>query len=270
MNGSSPGLRRAALATILPAALLLAPWTAEAGLTRVQLRSVGVFPPAEAALPSALTFRDTRGNTVRVSTALSGTPAVLLFTDFACKSLCGPILTMTSAALARTGLKPGRDFRLVVIGLRANATIAGARAFVRPQLSPAILGATRILVGTTATIATATGALGYRYLYDAGHDQFAHPTAAFVLNGSGKLLAVLSAPGLRAMDVRLALLRAGTGAAETFADRLRLLCYCYDPATGVYTAAIGRLVDAAAAASLLALGGWIWLLRRKEHAKPRP
>jgi protein SCO1/2 len=235
-----------------------------ASLTPAQLRNVGVFPAANAAIPASLLFHDTDGKAARAGNALGGTPDVLLFTDFSCKTLCEPILTMTSAALVQSGLKPGRDFHLLVIGLRANAEPAKARAFVRPQLDSRIAAATRILIADAPTLAAATHALGYRYLYDAEHDQFAHPTAAFVLEKSGKLAAVLSAPGLRATDVRLALLGAGTGAAETFADRLRLLCYCYDPATGIYTASIGRLVDAAAVFTLLALAGGIWLLRRKE------
>ncbi|MGH6889317.1 MAG: SCO family protein [Rhizomicrobium sp.] len=265
MDTERPARRRAVFpSAMLFAAMLLFCFPAQAGLTQAQLRSVGVFPPANAAVPPALLFHDTNGKAVRLGAAFGGAPAVLLFSDFACKTLCGPILTMTSVALAQSGLKPGRDFRLLVISLRANATVAEARAFVRPQLAAKIAGATRVLIGSAPMVAAATQALGYHYLYDPEHDQFAHPTAAFVLGGSGKLAAVLSAPGMRAMDVRLALLSAGTGAAATFADRLRLLCYCYDPATGIYSAAIGRLVDAVAATTLLALAGGIWLLRRKE------
>lgn len=259
--------RMAATALLLAEILLAPPW-AYAGLTRAQLRAVGVFPTTNAALPQNLLFHDASGDTVRFGAALGSAPAIVLFSDFACKSLCGPVLTMASGALAQSGLKPGRDFRLFVIGLRADAPADEARAFVRPQLAAKIAGATRVLIGSANVIAEATHALGFHYLYDAEHNQFAHPTAAFVLGRSGKLAAVLSAPGIRAMDVRLALLSAGAGASKTFTDRLRLLCYCYDPVTGIYTAAIGRMVDAAAAITLLALAGGIWLLGRKQSGRP--
>lgn len=256
-------LRRAAAALLVLSVCAVTPMPAQAWLSRAQLRKVGVFPPAGATLPLSLVFHDIAGRIVNIRDALGGTPAVLLFSDFACKSLCGPILTMTSAALLQSGLKAGRDFHLVVIGLRADGKPAQARAFVRPQLAKTVAGATRILIADSSSLAAATRALGYNYLYDSQHDQFAHPTAAFVLAPSGQLAAMLSAPGVRGTDLRLALLTAGAGKAETIADRLRLLCYCYDPATGVYTAAIGRMVDAAACATVLALGGAIWLLRRK-------
>lgn len=257
--------RHIVLAISVMAAILFAPLSTQAGLTRTELRSVGVSPPRSATLPPWLSFRDTNGGAVRLASALDNRPGVLLFSDFACKSLCGPALTMTAAALAQSGLEPGRDFHLLIISLRPSASNAQARDFVRPQLSPALLRATRILIGTPATLGTATRALGYHYLFDPAHDQFAHPAAAFVLGRSAGLSAVLSAPGMRSIDMRLALLAAGTGGMETLADRLRLLCYCYDPVTGIYSVAIGRLVDAAAAITLLALAGAVFLLRRKER-----
>ncbi|MGH6876203.1 MAG: SCO family protein [Rhizomicrobium sp.] len=248
---------------------LLSVAPAQAGLTESQLRTVGVFPPRGAILPAALAFRDANGNAVTIAQALGGTPAIVLFTDFACKTLCGPILTMTSAALVQTGLAPGGDFHLLVIGMRANATASQARAFVAPQLAPRLAGATRILLGDARAIAAATHALGYRYAYDAQNDQFAHPTAAFVIARSGKLNAVLSALGLSGTDLRLALVSAGAGGGATIVDRLRLLCYCYDPQTGIYSASIGRLIDAAAFVTVLMLGGGLYLLRRRERtARP--
>ncbi|HEX4080302.1 MAG TPA: hypothetical protein VHX61_15690 [Rhizomicrobium sp.] len=242
---------------------------ANAGLTRAQLNSVGVFPPHGATLPPALLFDDLGGKPLSVSQALGSTPAVVLFTDFACKTLCGPILTMTSAALVQTGLIPGQSFHLLVIGMRPKSAAARARAFVDPQLNPTLAGATRILLGNAPAVAAATRALGYRYVYDAQNDQFAHPTAAFVLTRAGKLTAVLSALGLRGPDLRLALVSAGEGQVGTIADRLRLLCYCYDPETGIYSASIGRIIDAACLVTVLMLGGWFLLLRRRERSARR-
>lgn len=260
--------RRVAVLPSLALALILVSTSAWAGLTRAQLDRVGVFPPPDAALPPTLIFDDLRGAKQTAARALAGVPAVVLFSDFACKTLCGPILSMTSAALAHSGMIPGRDYHLLIISLRANPNIGKARALVGAQLASTIARAARILIPDKPTLVSATQALGYHYLYDSEHDQFAHPTVAFVLGGSGKLSAVLSAPGLRGTDIRLALLNAGAGITKTFVDRLRLLCYCYDPETGIYTVAIGRLVDAAAALTLAALAGAIWLLRRKEVKRP--
>lgn len=254
---------------VLTVLLLAISGPAAAGLTRAQLSMVGVFPPHHASLPLDLSFHDLDGKWVSLHEAIGQTPFVLLFVDFTCHTLCGPVLEMTSAALLQTHLEPAKSFHLIVIGMDPTDTAAEARAFVLPQLDPKISHVTRVLLGNTKTVAAATASLGFRYVYDREHDQFAHPTAAFVLTKTGGLNAVLSALGLRGIDLRLALVSASEGAVGTIADRLRLLCYCYDPETGIYSASIGWLVNGAASLTALTLGGGILLLRRLEKAKRR-
>lgn len=252
---------------LLVIAFLLSAPPAFAGLTTAEIHRVGVFPPKHAALPLALTFRDENGKNHALTQLFAGAPALVIFADYTCKTLCGPILEMTSAALAHSGLKPGRDFHLVVIGMDPKDNAMQARAFTAPQIDPKVKDATYVLLGNKKTVAIATQALGYRYAYDKQYDQFAHPTAAFVMTPEGKLSEVLSALGLRGQDVRLALVSAGQGAIGTIADRIRLLCYCYDPATGIYSASISRMIDGAAAATVasLLLGFVLFKWRERQH-----
>ena len=44
-------------------------------------------------------------------------PTVLLFADYSCRHICGPGITLTAGALHDAGLTPGRDYRMIVIGL---------------------------------------------------------------------------------------------------------------------------------------------------------
>jgi protein SCO1/2 len=57
-----------------------------------------------------------------------------------------------------------------------------------------------------------------------------------------------------ARDVRLALVEASQGRIGTIVDRLLLLCYHFDPATGRYSASAIRFVRIVSAATLLLLG----------------
>ena len=51
-----------------------------------------------------------------------------VFADYTCRTLCGPIVEFAAAGLAKTGLRPGVDYRLLVIGLDPRDGIdAGAR-----------------------------------------------------------------------------------------------------------------------------------------------
>ena len=82
--------------------------------------SLLAFPPRRSAasgtLPLALSFEDDKGRSTddwRIPSV--GVPAVVIFADFTCRTLCGPIVEFTAAGLAKTGLRsrprlsPGRD-----------------------------------------------------------------------------------------------------------------------------------------------------------------
>jgi len=49
-----------------------------------------------------------------------------------------------------------------------------------------------------------------------------------------------------------------------------LLCYRYDPMTGKYGFAIMRSLQAGGIATVLALGGYIWIKLRRERREARP
>ena len=51
-----------------------------------------------------------------------------------------------------------------------------------------------------------------------------------------------------------------TARSARFADRIRLLCYGYDPVRGIYTERITTLLEIAAGATLLAMAGGIFAM----------
>src|SRR6185503_19285554 len=114
---------------------------------------------------------------------------VLVFADYRCRYLCGPALTLTADALARSGLRAGRDYRLVALSIDPRDRVADAAAFGRARLAafPQVAAASALLVAAPADVARAAGSLGYRYRYDAATGQFAHMATAFVLAPDGRL-----------------------------------------------------------------------------------
>jgi len=248
----------------LIAALLLFGGPAMANVSRAVLDSVYVDPPHGATLPLGLNFRDDHNRPLSLASALDRHPTVLIFADYTCHTLCGPILDFATTALQKSGLHPGSDYRLVVIGLDPKDGLATARAMRASHLDDGgpIAHSAVFLTGTSQSIAAATSALGYHFVYDPQADQFAHPAAVFVLTSQGKVTRVLSGLGLTGQDMRLALVEAGQGQIGTLADRFRLLCYCYDPVLGIYTARINLLLDASCAATVLLMGIGILVMHR--------
>lgn len=96
--------------------------------------------------------------------------------------------------------------------------------------------------------------------YDAVHDQYAHPAAVYIVDSAGRVRRVLSALGVDGSDLRLAIVDAGNGAVGNVADRIRLLCYGYDPVKGLYTERITTLLAYAAATTLIAIAGGIFFM----------
>ncbi len=208
---------------------LLCASPARAGLTEVDIKAVEFAPPTNARVPLNLRYRDVEGAEITLADAMARRPALLLPVDYACRQTCGPALSIVSSALAQTGISPGDDYRLVLVGLDPQSTASEARAFTQARIDdPKLLASTSILTGSPDAIYALTGAIGYRYRRDDANQAFAHPTALVVLTADGKVSHALSSLALNATDLRLALTEASDGRIGGILGRLSLICYGFD------------------------------------------
>lgn len=235
---------------------------ARANFSRATLDAIAASPQPNAQLPRDAKFTDERGKPRTLGAAIGGTPAVIVFADYTCRTLCGPILAFAAGALDKTGLAPGRDYHLVVVGIDPKDAPAVAASFAASRIGRGtpLAAATTLLTGHDDAIGAVTKAAGYRFSYDAAHDQYAHPAAAYVVTAQGRVSRVLTSLGLNGPDLRLALVEAGKGRIGGIADEIHLLCYGFDPARGIYTASITRILNIAGAATATLLAGGIGLM----------
>ena len=156
---------------------------AVAALSKSDLAGIEATPRSGAVLPPRLSLQDERDQARPLQLWLGTAPSVWILADFTCKTLCGPIIGLASAALQRTGLRPGTDFRLIVVGLDPKDSAADAMAMKAAQVGTDgdLAKQTYFLRATPDGVAELTRALGIRSAYDREHDQFAHPAAAFVV-----------------------------------------------------------------------------------------
>jgi protein SCO1/2 len=244
----------------------------QAAITQAALDDLSVEPRAGAALPPGLRFLDEAAQPRTFGEILAGKPALVVFADYTCRTLCGPILSFVAAGLERAGLVAGADYKLVVIGLDPNDDLETARAAKAARIGSGtpLAAATVMLKGEEAAIAAVAAALGYRYAYDAEHGQFAHPAAAFVVTPAGRVSRVLSALGLDGADLRLALVEAGEGRIGSLGDRLRLLCYGFDAVRGIYTEAITLWLELAAIATVSGMAVAVFAMNAKLQRGAQP
>ncbi|MCA6124422.1 SCO family protein [Bradyrhizobium sp. WSM 1704] len=244
---------------------------ATAGVAAAQVRTVEAAPAPNAALPLDLGLLNESGEAMTLGKAIGGLPAIVIFVDYTCRTLCGPVLEFAADGLGKTGLKPGVDYRLIVIGIDPRDGIAAARTMRAQHIDDAspILKAATFLTGHDPEIHAVTAAAGLHYTYDAEHDQFAHPAAVYVVDSGGHVRRVLSPLGLDGTNLRLAIVDAGRGAVGTLTDRIHLLCYGYDPVKGIYTERITTLMSIAAGLTLVTMAGGISLMVAREKRNVR-
>ncbi|MCJ2072989.1 electron transporter [Methylobacterium sp. J-030] len=244
-------------------ALVLTGAPAHARLVQADLARVAVAPPPGARVPLDLAATDARtGQAVTLGTVTAGRPVLLLPVDYTCSNVCDPMVSMSADALAATDLAPDA-YALVLVGIDPRDDAAAARRMLAETLGGRTAAVQpQALIVTDAALGRLTSSLGYTAVYDAGTDSFAHPAAAVLLAGDGRVARVLSPLALTGRDLRLALTEAGEGRVGGLADRLALLCYGYDAARGLYTPLIQRILTVAGIATVLAIGGLVFGLTR--------
>jgi protein SCO1 len=218
-----------------------------------------------APLPLDVTLRGAGGQAVRFGSLFDGKPVVLDFEYDRCTTLCGVMLDQIATSLQQLPLAPGRDYQLVAIDIDPEATAQEAAAFAATH---GIKGdGMTVLTGDAAAIRTLADAAGFPYRRDGATGQYAHPAGLLIATPDGMISRYLLGFGWRPLDLRLALTEAARATIGAPGAEVLLLCYCYDPQTGRYDFAVGRLLEIVGAGTLLALAGLILAAVRPSKQK---
>ncbi len=220
-------------------------------------------------LPLDAPFLDDAGTRVRLGDVFRGTPVVLVLEYLRCRSLCGFVLQDAAQALAHVPLVPGRDYQVVALSIDPRDRPADARAargkYVA-RFGPYAAAGWHFLTGEDRDIRAVAAAVGFPYRYDPEIDQYAHPAGVTIASPDGIISRYILGVGYRPLDLRLALTEASRGTIASPAADLLLLCYCYDPATGRYSATIGTVTRILCGATVLGLLAMIAVLARARRA----
>ena len=108
-------------------------------------------------------------------------------------------------------------------------------------------------------------AAGFHARYDPALRQFLHPTGLVIVTPDGRVGGYVPGIGYNPEQLEDAVAAARTGSVEP-PSLVRLLCFHFDPATGRYTLAVERLVQAASLLTALLVGALLW----RAHRRPLP
>ncbi len=247
------GARHSGMAEVRAAVVALCLAVALALPARAQtpdLSGLGFEPHPGARVPLDQPFVDDNGTKLRLRDLLHGKPAVLDLGYYTCPNLCGTVRDDLSRALARSGLSVPRDLNVIALSIDpAERPADAARA-------KAANGADgwHFLTGPADAVAIA---VGFPYRRDDRQQQFLHPSGIVVLTPAGVVSGYLLGVGYDGAALRRAVARAGDAIVAPPPSPILLLCLHYDPATGTYSFAVLRAMQAAGALTALTLGLWL-------------
>jgi protein SCO1/2 len=240
---------------------------------RVAVPEARIDQRLDESVPLDLVFRDEEGHTRQLHDFVRDRPVILVLAYFRCPRLCSLVLTGLSDALRHIPeYEIGRDFDVVTVSIdpRETPAIASARkqALAEEGGLAGIERGWHFLTGDEAEIKRLADAVGYRYAYDAGKDEFAHASGIMVLTPAGRISRYYYGIKYVPVDVRYGLEDAAEGRIGSPVTRpLRLLCFDYDPASGSYSVAILRLVRVGGVLTIVALGS-LFLFAWRRARKP--
>jgi len=233
------------------------------------LREVGFDQKLNDRIPLDVGFRDEHGRAVRLGDYFGRRPVVLAFVYYDCPMLCTQVLSATASALNVMSIDAGTDFDVVAVSFDPRETPAQAaerKAITLERYErPGAASGWHFLTGDQVSIARLTAAAGFRYAWDEETGQFAHPAGVVVLTSDGRLARYLFGIEYGPRDLRLAIVEASEGRIGSAVDALLLYCYHYDPMTGRYGFLVMRALRIAGAATVLAIGSFVFIMLRRER-----
>ena len=239
-----------------------------AALTRDALKDVGFHLRPGAALPKAAVLHGPHGD-LTLGAALDGKPALVTFTDYKCESLCGVILDQLAGTLPKVPLAIGQDYNVISVALAGDQTQADAATF-RDQhtAGSALHEAGLFLTNDTAALAAMKASVGLVAPFDVEHKQFAHPAGLMLVDAQGRVQRILSPFAMNPLELKLALTESGAAPAS-LTSHLLLLCYGFNPAAGLYTLRIERVMAIAAAVTIVLITAGVGTLLLVERGRRR-
>ena len=238
-----------------------------------RLENVGIEQHLDAQVPPDLTFRDDTGKTVKLGDYFGHKPLILNLVYYNCTMLCGEALAGLSSAMRLVKFDVGNEFDVITVSFdpRETPEMAAAKKedYVKRYGRANAAAGWHFLTGQPDSINALTKVVGFQYQYDAKSNQYAHATAIMVLTPQGRISRYFYGVDFPPKDLRMGLVEASQGKIGNAVDAVLLYCYHYNPETGKYGAMVANILRLAAAATILIMGIFLFILWRLDLSVPR-
>jgi protein SCO1/2 len=231
----------------------------------------GLDQKLDAQVPLEAVFRDEHGHAVNLGHFFGQKPVILALAYYECPNLCTLVLNGVLQTAQDLKFDAGKEYEIVVVSFdpheRPALAAAKKQIYLQRYGRAGAADGWHFLIGDQAAIAQLANSVGYRFAYDDATRQFAHPSVIMVLTPAGKVSRYFPGIEYPPRDVRLALIEASQEHVGSLADRLFLLCFHYNPATGKYGLLISHVMQFAGIGTAVALAAYIFFMVRRENAR---
>src|SRR5271166_1933205 len=238
-----------------------------------RLENVGTEQHLDAQVPPDLIFRDDTGKAVKLGDYFGSKPLILDLVYYNCTMLCGEALAGLASAMRLVKFDVGNEFDVITVSFDPRETPEMATAkkidYVKRYGRANAAAGWHFLTGQPESINALTKAVGFQYQYDAKSNQYAHATAIMVLTPQGRISRYFYGVDFPPKDLRMGLVEASQGKIGNAVDAVLLYCYHYNPETGKYGAVVTRILRLSAAATILMLGTFLFILWRLDLSVTR-
>jgi protein SCO1/2 len=238
------------------------------------LDKAGIDQHLNAQIPLDLNFVDENGQPVQLRQYFGQKPVIITMVYFTCPMLCSEVLSgLTGTLVSMSKFNIGREFNVLTVSFDPRDTPQAAREtktrYLRRYRRAGSEEGWHFLTGKQEQIQQLAQALGFRYTWDEQNQQYAHASGIMLLTPDGRISQYYYGIEYAPRDLEFGLIESSHGKIGTLIDKALLLyCYHYDPRQGKYGVAIFNVLRISATATILVLGGFLFImLRRERNAK---
>lgn len=200
---------------------------------------VSIEQNLNAQVPLDLTFLNEQGEPVTLREVMDGKPVVLALVYYECPMICNEILNGMVAAFDGVKYPMDESFEVVTVSIDpgekpALAAEKKANYLTQYHREGGEEGWHFLTIENQDDLDTLASTVGYRYVYDPATDQYAHASGIMVLTPDGVVSRYFYGIDYIPRDLEFSLVEASKGIVGSAVDKLVLLCFQYDPASGAY------------------------------------
>jgi protein SCO1/2 len=236
------------------------------------LQQIGINQKMGESIPLDLPFADETGHDVTLRQYF-GKPVILTLVYYQCPSLCNMVLNAVLRSLKSVELTAGTDFQVVAVSFdpRETPEMASAKKqnYLKDYQRTGAEQGWHFLTGPETSSKALADAVGFRYVYDALTNQYAHSSAIMILTPEGRIARYFYGIDYPARDVRLSLVEASSNKIAAPTDQVLLYCFHYDPATGRYALVIMNVLRLAGVLTVALLATFMIVMFRRDSRAAR-